>query len=222
MENNRECYHCAVNHPELTLSLFEYGFGFAPETMGEERARQANRYAEMVKSLHAGWEADGLPSREIDRLTGCATGFRTERLPIEGDGESQTMDTRRASGKLLGGLANPRLGGLSVWTQPNSWHHFMSDHIVTFSVLPIDAERTLLRTKWLVRKDAVEGVDYEVDNLTKVWVATNKQDSGLVGIAQEGARSIGYEPGPYSPHTEGLVEAFTRWYVERLAAHLGH
>ena len=30
MENNRECYHCAANHPELTISLFEYGFGYQP------------------------------------------------------------------------------------------------------------------------------------------------------------------------------------------------
>ena len=29
-----------------------------------------------------------------------------------------------------------------------------------------------------------------------------------------------YEPGPYSPHTEGLVEKCTTWYVERLSAHL--
>ena len=26
MENNRECYHCVANHPELTISLYEYGF----------------------------------------------------------------------------------------------------------------------------------------------------------------------------------------------------
>ncbi|MGH8858045.1 MAG: aromatic ring-hydroxylating oxygenase subunit alpha, partial [Polaromonas sp.] len=24
MENNRECYHCRANHPELTVSLYEY------------------------------------------------------------------------------------------------------------------------------------------------------------------------------------------------------
>ena len=35
MENNRECYHCAGNHPELTVPLFAYGFGFAPEEMDE-------------------------------------------------------------------------------------------------------------------------------------------------------------------------------------------
>jgi glycine betaine catabolism A len=70
----------------------------------------------------------------------------------------------------------------------------MSDHIVTFSALPLSPERTLVRTKWLVHKDAVEGIDYDLENLTSVWVATNKQDGELVGYAQAGARSPAYEP----------------------------
>ena len=46
------------------------------------------------------------------------------------------MNSKVACQKLLGNLQQRNLGGLSFWTQPNSWHHFMSDHIVTFSVLP--------------------------------------------------------------------------------------
>ena len=65
----------------------------------------------------------------------------------------------------------------------------MGDHIVTFSVLPIDAEHTLLRTKWLVHKDAVEGVDYDLDKLTEVWLATNAQDSELVSASARRARA---------------------------------
>ena len=57
------------------------------------------------------------------------------------------MDTRAACRIPLGAFTNAKLGGLSFWTQPNSWHHFMSDHIVTFSVLPISPERTISRTR---------------------------------------------------------------------------
>jgi ferredoxin len=77
-----------------------------------------------------------------------------------------------------------------------------------------------LRTKWLVHKDAVEGVDYDVRNLTAVWEATNRQDAHLVELAQTGARSPAYEGGPYSPYSEGLVEKFTSWYIGRLGAEL--
>ena len=221
MENNRECYHCGANHPELTVPLFAYGFGFAPEEMDEHDRAQAERYGSLLRTRHGEWEAEGLPSKEIDELDTMITGFRTERLPLDGEGESHTIDTKAACRKLLGSLTNAKLGGLSVWTQPNSWHHFLGDHIVTFSVLPLDTERSLLRTKWLVHKDAVEGVDYDLANLTGVWEATNDQDSELVGICQQGVRSPAYEPGPYSPHTEMLVEKFCTWYVGRMAAHLG-
>jgi glycine betaine catabolism A len=221
IENNRECYHCGTNHPELTVPLFAYGFGFAPEQLDAHDREHAARYACLLTDKHGEWERDGLPSREIDELDTMVTGFRTERLPLDGEGESHTLDTKAACAKLLGTLATPKLGGLSFWTQPNSWHHFLSDHIVTFSVLPLDAERSLLRTKWLVHKDAVEGVDYDLANLTSVWLATNDQDSALVGLCQAGARSPAYEPGPYSPHTEMLVEKFCRWYVGRMADGLG-
>jgi ferredoxin len=166
------------------------------------------------------WEACGLPSSEVEHLADRVTGYRTERLPLDQSGQSQTLDTRAASRRLLGTITDPKAGGLSFWTQPNSWHHFMSDHIVTFSAIPVGPESTMLRTKWLVHKDAVEGVDYDVRNLTAVWEATNHQDAHLVELAATGARSPAYEGGPYSTYTEGLVEKFTCWYIGRLSAEL--
>jgi Rieske 2Fe-2S family protein len=125
-----------------------------------------------------------------------------------------------ASKTLLGAFTTPRLGDLSFWTQPNSWHHFMSDHIVTICAFPLAPDRTLVRTKWLVAKDAVEGVDYDVENLAAVWQATNHQDGALVEMVQRGVNSPAYRPGPYSTFTEGLVEKFCAWYTSRLAAGL--
>jgi Rieske 2Fe-2S family protein len=220
MENNRECYHCSVSHPELTVSLFEHGFGFAPDESNPEKLDAACRYSTLDSDMKAAWESAGFPSREVEFLDGRTTGFRTERLPLDGAGESQTLDTRRACKKLLGTLTDAKLGGLSLWTQPNSWHHFMADHVVTFAAFPLSPERTLLRTKWLVHKDAVEGRDYDVEKLTAVWRATNEQDGRLVGITQAGVRQTGYVPGPYSPQTEPLVEKFASWYIGRMRGHL--
>jgi Rieske 2Fe-2S family protein len=216
MENNRECYHCLANHPELTVPLLEYGFGYQPSP---DNLAKVEEFTHLLAREHLRWEACGLPSAEIDVLE-HPTGYRTVRLPMAQSGESQTIDTKVASRKLLGNLTHSDLGGLSFWTQPNSWHHFMSDHVVSFSVLPISAEKTLLRTRWLVHKDAIEGVDYDLDRLTSVWVATNDQDSSLVERAHAGVKSPAYEPGPYSPFTEGLVDKFTVWYLTRLAAEL--
>lgn len=216
MENNRECYHCTGNHPELTVSLFAYSYGFAPKA---ELAVGQQQYDSLVLERHAAWEACGLPSAEIEKLSDV-TGFRTMRMPLDKEGQSQTLDTASACKKLLGGIDDPASGGLSFWTQPNSWHHFMADHIVTFCVLPLTADTTLVRTKWLVHKDAVEGVDYNVDHLTAVWNATNDQDRRLVEESQVGVQSPAYQPGPYSPYTETLVEKFSDWYIRRMQAGL--
>lgn len=221
MENNRECYHCAGNHPELGLSFNKYAVGFVPDADDLEGQAEAAAYAADVERQVQAWEANGFISRPFEELTGRPTGFRTERIVLGGEGESQTMDTKIACKKLMGAITERKLGGLHLWTQPNMWAHFMSDHAVTFTALPLDAEHTLVKTRWLVHKDAVEGVDYDVDHLASVWIATNDQDASLVKLAQCGTRSQAYEPGPYSPLTEGLVDAFATWYVERLSAHMG-
>ncbi|CAB3902339.1 aromatic ring-hydroxylating oxygenase subunit alpha [Achromobacter piechaudii] len=215
MENNRECYHCAVNHPELTASLFEFGYGYEPSPSNVD---QLQRFEQMSAARCEEWEAAGLPSAECETLDSRITGYRVRRMPLDQAGESQTMDGRAASNKLLGALTRRDLGGLSLWTQPNAWFHFMSDHVVAFSALPLGPEKTLVRTRWLVRKDAVENVDYDVQNLTAVWRATNAQDRALVEMSQQGVRSPAYQPGPYSPFTESLVDKFCNWYVGRLAA----
>ncbi len=215
MENNRECYHCSVNHPELTHSTYEQAYGYQA---GPESAAGMQRYERAVSESAERWGSMGLPSKLVEELDGRATGFRIQRLPLERSGQSQTLDTKVACKKLLGDFTDPVLGGLSVWTQPNSWHHFMSDHTITFTAQPISANETLVRTVWCVHKDAVEGVDYTVENLTRVWNATNEQDRHLVEEAQAGISTAAYEPGPYSPYTEGLVENFTNWYTERMRA----
>ncbi|MEK0084152.1 aromatic ring-hydroxylating oxygenase subunit alpha [Benzoatithermus flavus] len=220
MENNRECYHCS-NHPELGLSFFPPSFGFDPADISPEQAAEIAAYEAAKESFRARWAACGLPVGPIEDLVTRPTGFRTERLVLSGAGESQTMSTKIACRKLLGSFTEPKLGGLHFWTQPNSWHHFMSDHTVHFSAIPLSPERTLVRTWWLVHRDAVEGVDYDLERLTEVWIATNAQDGELVGYTQAGVRSKAYRPGPYSPFTESLVDAFTTWYVRRLSAHLG-
>ena len=216
LENNRECYHCG-GHPELLRSLFHF-FGDTADTPASQLDDLA-RYEATTAEMIGIWEESGLPHRAIEKLEGRPTGYRTQRLALEGPGESYTMDVRRACKKLVGGFTNARLGTLHMHVQPNAWFHFLGDHAVTFSTLPLAANRTLVRTTWLVDRDAVEGVDYDIDNLTEVWNATNKQDGSFVSWAHAGAESLAYEPGPYS-QPEYMVDKFCTWYTERLAAGL--
>ncbi|MDO9415989.1 aromatic ring-hydroxylating oxygenase subunit alpha [Pararhizobium sp.] len=218
MENNRECYHCAANHPELCVSFIDLDFGYDPETLSDEDRAEAEDHMRQYAERTAAWEADGHPSAAVEQLADCATNFRSQRLIIAGAGESQTPDATAASAKLLGTMTRKDLGDMHLWGH-NCWSHFMGDHAVTSVVIPLSANRTLVRTKWLVHKDAVEGVDYDLDKLTDVWLATTDQDAELVSRSQLGVEDPAYTPGPYSPFTELQLDNFATWYIERMRVH---
>lgn len=218
MENNRECYHCD-GHPELSCSFFPT-YGYEADEMPPRLRPAFDRFLAADDVLRRDCEERGIPYERHEELSGRPTGFRIQREALDGVGESLSIDGRAMSRPLLGDLDTARLGRLSMHVQPNAWFHFMADHAVTFSVLPLAPDRTLVRTTWLVHEDAVEGVDYDVETLTDVWRQTNLQDGELVARAQAGTASPAYEPGPYAP-SEYQVDEFCTWYVERLTEQVG-
>lgn len=211
IENNRECYHCEGSHPELGASFIAADFFDYPP--GESPFKEpVGREAQL-----AHWESLGLVNGPVERMHGCSTPFRAERLVIAGAGESQTLSTEVASARPLGRIDERRLGDVHFWTF-SSWHHFMGDHAVSIFVVPLSPGKTLVRTKWLVAANAVEGVDYDRENLVAVWRATNKQDAALVARTHAGVADPNFRPGPYSQHAEKYVNFFVTWYLERLQA----
>jgi Rieske 2Fe-2S family protein len=218
MENNRECYHCGGTHPELTQSFLAHDFGFCPDGQNEESLRDYDEYLLRNAARKDEWEKDGYLCELVESLDeSVETNFRSQRLVIAGACESQTMDTKVASSKLLGNLQRRDLGDVHMWGH-HSWTHVMSDHAVIAMAIPIAPDKTRVRTVWLVNEDAVEGVDYDLQKLTEVWIATTQQDADLVGNAHNGTQDPGYVPGPYSKYTEGALEQFSRWYDARLKA----
>ena len=218
LENNRECFHCG-GHPELLRSLFHFLGDVSAESLTQEERVTWDRYELARERALQSWQRAGIPWQRIELLYGRPTGFRAERLVLEGHGESMTLDSKVACRRLLGSFTEAGLGTLHLHVQPNAWFHFLSDHIVTFCVLPLERQRTLVRTTWLVHADAEEGRDYDLDNLTGVWQATNEQDAAFVAETQRGVSSPQYEPGPLGS-TEFMVDYFHRWYDERMRAAL--
>src|SRR3546814_265887 len=53
MENNRECYHCAAVHPELTTSFLPEDFGINPDDLTEDSRRELDAY----KKRNAAYQA---------------------------------------------------------------------------------------------------------------------------------------------------------------------
>lgn len=201
-ENNRECYHCAGNHPELCRTYPE-----APTATGVQGAKDDPFIAEHW----ARCEAAGLPSEFKMDPTGQ---FRTARMPLIQDAESYTMSGKRAVKKPLSAdVPISHIGTMLLFHYPTTWNHILGDHAISFRVMPISAEETAVTTTWLVNKDAVEGVDYDLTELTHVWNMTNDQDRSIVEENAFGIRSPAYEPGPYSVDHEGGVMQFVEWYT---------
>jgi Rieske 2Fe-2S family protein len=205
IENNRECYHCAGNHPELLRTLSEY------DSTDDPRVPKA--FAERIKAKAAEWEAQGLPHTSQNAPD---KRFRVVRLPLA-YGESMTLDGKPAVQQLLGQLQSRDLGSVRMLSLPNSWNHLQSDHALAFRVLPLGPQTTQVTTWWLVNKDAQEGVDYNCEQLMQVWAATNDQDRVLAENNQMGINSRAYEPGPYSPTIEFGVQNFIDWYTGQMA-----
>lgn len=205
VENNRECYHCAANHPELLATFVEF--------TAKDDARQSTSQRALLQRATEKWDGYGLPHASVDG----GTEFRCIRLPFHEGAVSFTLDGGPASKKLLGDFTDPDLGSVRMFRVPNNWNHFLSDHILHARVLPLSANSTAVRTTWLVHKDAVEGVDYDVARLTAVWDATNEQDKRLAENNHAGVASDAYGPGPYAP-TEFMLDHFSEWYAAKMAA----
>ena len=217
MENNRECYHCDVGHPELISVLGTYGFGKGLPEDGEADVVDDHAYDALVAAKRAEWRSMGIDHDLVEFPDGWW--HRVARLALANGAVTQSIDGKLASKKLIGPFTEPETSSLSVWTQPNSWHHFCCDHVVTFSLTPLAADRTLLRTSWLVHEDAVEGVDYDPDHIAALWRTTNNQDGRFSAINHKGILTDGYRQGPYAVE-EKLVEDFKTFYVAAAKAAL--
>lgn len=206
LENNRECYHCKVSHPELLKTIAEV------EDLEDPKCSPGFR--EKSRQDTERWDRQGLPHKLYR-----AHGWQIVRVPMT-KGVSFTMDGAPASRRVMGTLPDLDVGSTRLVSFPSSWNHALGDHAIVFQVLPLDAQTTQVTTKWLVHRDAVEGVDYDLTNLVQVWNATNLEDRTLVENNQAGILSPSYQPGPYSQEMEFGVIAFIDWYLGEMKSYL--
>ena len=201
MINNRECVHCQVNHPGLCQV-------FDPSSFN---GSSSEAYRKLFDGAVQRWERMGLSWQEDAFATDDAV--RVARYPMKAGHRSITFDGRPACSRCIGPFEQHDESTLSIWLNPNAWLHFTSDHISTNWVLPLDAERSVLHTSWIVDERAVEGVDYDADHLADVWRVTNAEDVELCSSMTAGARSSRYAPGPF-----GENERWCRQFCDWIAA----
>ena len=209
LENNRECYHCSGSHPSLCRT-----FSDDPDLVGADDSMSSPAGMAHVSRC----EAAGLPSRYV---ADPADQWRLVRIPFLGAAVSYTMDGKAAVARRVGQVPFDNAGSCLFFHYPNTWNHFLSDQALLFRVMPVSATETTVTTTWLVHKDAVEGVDYDLTRLTEVWLHTNDEDRRIVEENHKGIASPAYIPGPYSPRQESGVIQFIDWYALTLQTRLG-
>ena len=216
-ENNRECFHCNVNHPQYIKANWDHYN--ADDTSAEIRAA----IDRAVKRSEAKWAAAGLAVSHRDtgmtQFPDAERGiwYSANRTALVDGWVSESMDGKQVS-TLMGDYDDPDVGTVRARTLPNFWNHSSCDHGVSTLLLPAGPRNTIARVTWLVDEDAVEGRDYQLGKLMPFWQLTSEQDWAICERQQKGIESSAYEPGPYSTFKEYNVDAFVRWYVKTLVA----
>lgn len=201
MLNNRECCHCNMNHKGL-IKLFDPSSFNGAQTVAYDQL--FSRAVQRWESLGLAWEEQAFTPNDCCRVA---------RYPMQESFQSITFDGKPASKKPIGPFVQHDSSTLSMWFNPNAWIHFTSDHIATNWVLPISSDKCALYTSWIVREDAEEGVDYDLDHLTEVWKVTNAEDVELCRSMTAGAKSALYRPGPFAQDERFCVQ-ICDWYMK--------
>jgi Rieske 2Fe-2S family protein len=214
-ENNRECFHCNVNHPQYIKANFDHynADDTAPrvrEQMNAAVARSEQKWADAglaVTHKQAGMTC--FP--DVENNIWCSA----NRTALVDGWVSESMDGKQVA-PLMGDYPDSDVGTLRVRALPSFWNHSSCDHGVSTRLLPAGPQRTAVRVWWLVDENAVEGRDYELEKLMPFWQLTSEQDWLICERQQTGINSSAYTPGPYSTFKEYNVEAFVRWYLQSL------
>ena len=68
---------------------------------------------------------------------------------------------------------------------------------------------------WLVRSDAVEGRDYDLEKLTWLWKVTTDEDKSIIEHTAAGVRSHYFRPGPIAPMEYNELR-YINWYLDEM------
>jgi phenylpropionate dioxygenase-like ring-hydroxylating dioxygenase large terminal subunit len=204
VENYLECYHCAPAHPEYSrLHALEQ-----PAARVEKlRARLAERSAALAIDIPASEHWVGSETREE-----ACRGFR---YPLYDGVESATADGKGVA-PLMGRLRGYDGAVTSVHAGPTSFLVAYADHGIIYRFIPKTVETSELEVIWLVRGDAREGRDYDLEKLTWLWKITSDADKRIIEHNQLGVNSRYYRPGPYAPMEYNTI-AYVDWYLREIA-----
>jgi len=213
LDNFHECYHCQPSHPEYcTVHDAQYilSFGAGSQSSAVESKEFNERLEKWNEKVNKLGHLTGVYYEEkYSKFSRSA-----ERTPLSDGKLSETRDGKPAAPIM--GKFNERDGGYtSVGPSPFNSLLMCNDFATTFTFIPKGPLHTDVELMWLVHKDAIEGKDYDLENMIWMWDKTTIADKKIIEDNQKGVLSKKYQPGPLS-NMEKSLESFKNWYLKRL------
>ena len=204
LENYMECYHCAPAHLEYSRSH---------SLKDPSSANIELKNCMLKKSMDVGLSGEELHINLLES-NNVEMDFYFSRYPL-----FQGYKTGSKSGEKLAPLLG-KLKGFDGGTsdiQIGILNNFLSysDHVIGYRFIPRSLQITDIEVIWMVRDDAEEGKDYNLEDLTWLWHCTSQDDERIIALNQKGVNSNHYVPGPLS-NMEWGIKAFHAGYLKQL------
>ena len=204
LENYMECYHCAPAHLEYSRSH---------SLKDPSSANIELKKCMLKRSMDVGLSGEELHINLLES-NNVEMDFYFSRYPL-----FQGYKTGSKSGEKLA----PLLGRLKDFDGGTSdiqigiLNNFLSysDHVIGYRFIPRSLQITDIEVIWMVREDAEEGKDYNLEDLTWLWHCTSQDDERIIALNQKGVNSNHYVPGPLS-NMEWGIKAFHAGYLKQL------
>lgn len=204
IENYQECYHCATAHPEYAKM----------HTLMLDPVKRDRVQDKMLQRF----DACGLKEISVDLVDTLAPpgeqGYGYSRSAMFEGYKTGSRDGEPVA-PLLGELRDYDSGASDFTFGPFTFLLAYSDHVVGYVFTPVDHGHCQCEIIWMVRGDAVEGRDYQVEDLTWLWDVTTHADKTIIVNNWRGINSRFYRPGPFS-RMERLERRYVKWILQEL------
>jgi Rieske 2Fe-2S family protein len=201
VENYCECYHCVPAHREFAV--------------GHGRARPEGKVEELKQEVLSRAESCGLSAelsnRGWNKAEAVGMDRYVDRYPLLKGHVSGSRDGKPVA-PLLGTVSGFDGGATEFQVGPISYGLVYCDYVVLYRFTPVRVNETNCEVIWLVRDSAVEGKDYDLQDLIWMWDVTTRADKRIIEDNRRGVDSRFFEPGPFTP-MEYYTQAFTEWYL---------
>jgi hypothetical protein len=207
-ENNRECFHCNINHPQYIKANFDH------YNEDDLNAEVAAHVARQTAKNEEKWRNTELAATHTDTgLTPFPDAehniwYSANRTILVEGWVTESVDGKRVCDVLMGDYEDEEVGTARARTLPNFWNHSSCDHGVTTRLTTEGTARDRGADDLAGRRGC--GRRPRLRSRADAAVLAAHRRAGLADLraAAEGRRELGVRAGPLSQFKEYNLDSF--------------